>query len=193
MGQLHSGPMAWQDRAGHRCQRRYRQGDHPGPGQDGVRTWRSVAGTPRAPRTQPVSSAPPAADRWRCSWLTCPPSWRCGAGPHGVFEGVQDQRGGHRGGGSPAGDPAGERIDHERDVYHPVPGRAIGEVGYRQPVRCCRRYRAARPVGLRRSVVTLGPGALCRDGPRWQAPGGMERSRGERSADAGIPSASHPG
>jgi hypothetical protein len=32
-----------------------------------------------------------------------------GARPHGVLEGIQDQRGGHRGGGPPAGDPAGAR------------------------------------------------------------------------------------
>jgi hypothetical protein len=123
----------------------------------------------------------------------CPPSWRCGAGPHGVFEGVQDQRGGHRGGCSPAGDPAGERIDHERDVDHPVPGRAIGEVGYPQPVRCCRRHRAACSVGLRRSVVTLERGLCTAMGRGGRRRGGPERSRGERSAEAGISSASHPG
>ena len=56
-------------------------------------------------------------------------------GPEGLLEGIEDQRGGHRGGGAPAQDPAGVRVDDERDVDHPGPGRDVGEVGHPEPVR----------------------------------------------------------
>ena len=57
------------------------------------------------------------------------------AGPDGLLQAVQDQRGRHRGGGAPAQDPAGEHAGHERHVDHPRPGRAVGEVGHPQLVR----------------------------------------------------------
>jgi hypothetical protein len=46
-----------------------------------------------------------------------------GAGEEGVLDGVEDQSGRHRLGSTPAHDPATERVDDERDVDKPAPGR----------------------------------------------------------------------
>jgi hypothetical protein len=57
-----------------------------------------------------------------------------GTGVDRVLEGVEDQLGSHRLRGAPTDDPSGERVDHERDVDHPGPGRAIREVRHPQTI-----------------------------------------------------------
>ena len=57
------------------------------------------------------------------------------AGPQSVLESVEDQAGAHVGRGAPAQDAAGVGVDDERDVDHPGPRRAVGEVRNPQPVR----------------------------------------------------------
>jgi len=47
------------------------------------------------------------------------------AGEEGMLDGVEDQRGGHRSGCPPADDPAAERVDDERYVDEPGPGRHV--------------------------------------------------------------------
>jgi hypothetical protein len=41
------------------------------------------------------------------------------AGPRGLLEGVEDQRGAHRRGGPPAQDPSRIGVSDKRDVDHP--------------------------------------------------------------------------
>jgi hypothetical protein len=56
------------------------------------------------------------------------------AGEEGMLDGVEDQRGGHRRRRSPADDPAAERVDDERHVDEPHPGRHIRKVGHPQSI-----------------------------------------------------------
>jgi len=60
------------------------------------------------------------------------------AGPDGLFDGIEDHRGGHRGRNPPAKDPACVSVDDEGDIGQPRPRGYIGEVGHPQPVGCWR-------------------------------------------------------
>jgi hypothetical protein len=60
------------------------------------------------------------------------------AGEDGLFDGVEDHRGGHRRCDPPAQDPARVGIDDEGHVGKPRPRRHVGQVGDPRPIRCRR-------------------------------------------------------
>ena len=51
-------------------------------------------------------------------------------GEDGLFDGVEDHRGGHRGRHPPAQDPPRVGVDDEGDIGEPRPRGYIGEVGH---------------------------------------------------------------
>lgn len=100
------------------------------------------------------------------------------AGPEGVFEGVEDEVGGHARRRPPAEDAPGVGVDDERDVDGARPGRYVGEVGDPGPVRGWWVEPAAHQVGGARG------GRVGNRGPPLAAPAGAfqaPRSRMSRS------------